>query len=53
MLEILNTIDTDIMYWINKSLSNTIFDNIMPFITEKDNWIIPLIILLTYLAIFS
>ncbi len=53
MLEILNTIDTNIMYWINKSLSNTIFDNIMPFITEKDNWVIPLIILFTYLAIFS
>tara|TARA_B100000003_G_C10916562_1_gene365478 strand:+ start:1014 stop:1595 length:582 start_codon:yes stop_codon:yes gene_type:complete len=53
MLEILNSIDTSLMFYLNKSLSNTFFDKIMPFITEKDNWIIPFILLFIYLAFFS
>lgn len=38
MLDILQNIDTAIFFFINDSLSNPIFDWLMPFVTNKKNW---------------
>lgn len=37
-------LDRNIFLFINKTISNPIFDIIFPFITEEENWIIPALI---------
>jgi undecaprenyl-diphosphatase len=38
MLDYIVQIDTQIFYFINITLQNTLFDWLMPFITEKTHW---------------
>jgi undecaprenyl-diphosphatase len=40
MPEFLQNIDVAIFYFINHTLSNSLFDKIMPFITEVDSWVL-------------
>lgn len=44
-MEFLQNIDTSAFYFINGTLSNTVFDTIMPFITESDKWLIVFLVL--------
>ena len=53
MYQILESIDVIILFWINQSLSNPIFDLFMPLITNKDNWIVPIIALILYLIFYN
>ena len=40
MFEFLQSIDTQLFYFINVTLANPLTDKFMPFITERDNWFI-------------
>jgi len=51
MLEFLNSIDVSLLYFINHTLSNALFDKIFPFITEVKNWYVAYIILFLILVI--
>jgi undecaprenyl-diphosphatase len=51
MLDFLNSIDTAIFWFINKTLANPVTDKVMPFITENTHWMIFYIIILLYLLI--
>ncbi len=51
MLDILYKIDVWLLYFINHSLSNTLFNKLFPFITEVKNWYIAYIILFLILII--
>ena len=53
MFDFFNSFDMNLMIWIHQNLSNTIFDKIMPFITNKNNWIIPIASLIIILCFFS
>ena len=50
MLEALNKIDTAILIWVHDH-HNNIFDLFMPFVTDADNWILPILVLIFYLGI--
>ena len=45
MLDFLNTIEINLLIWIQNHLSNSFFNFLMPFITNEKNWFIPIIIL--------
>ena len=49
----LNNLDTTLMVFLNKTISNPILDVIMPLITNQNNWTIPIIILIIYLGGYS
>ena len=53
MFDFFNTFDMNLMIWIHQNLSNTIFDKLMPFITDKKNWIVPIASLIIILCFFS
>ena len=53
MFDFFNTIDMNFMIWIHQNLSNTLFDKLMPFITDKNNWIAPIASLIIILFFFS
>ena len=53
MFDFFSSFDMNLMIWIHQNLSNTIFDKIMPFITNKNNWIVPIASLIIILCIFS
>ena len=53
MFHLLKELDIKIFFFINQTLSNPVFDSIMPLITNKNNWILIIIILLFYLAIYN
>jgi len=53
MLKNLEILDQQALLWIHKNLSNPIFNTFMPFITEEDNWIIPISILVIFLCVFA
>ena len=53
MFDFLNSFDMNLMIWIHQNLSNTIFDKLMPFITNKNNWIVPIASLIIILFFFS
>lgn len=46
MTEYLYELDKSIFYFINHSLSNPLFDKLMPFLTDLNHWIIAYVILL-------
>lgn len=46
MLDFLLNIDESVFFFFNKTIANSVFDGIFPFITESDHW------LLFYLATF-
>ncbi len=41
MLEFILDLDTQLFHLLNTTISNGFFDVVMPFITNKQNWIIP------------
>ena len=45
MFEIFDIIDKNVLLWVHKN-HFPIFDQLMPFITDSDNWIIPIILLI-------
>ena len=53
MLVKLIEIDKDLMIWINNSLSNQVFDLLMPIVTNENLWVLPILILIGYLGYFS
>ena len=53
MFPFLNTLDRNIFNWVNQSLSNRMFDIVMPFITNQNNWFLPIILLILYLLIMG
>ena len=53
MFDFFSSFDMNLMIWIHQNLSNTIFDKIMPFITNKNNWIVPIASLIIILCVFS
>lgn len=42
LLELLFTLDRQLFFFINGSLTNSVFDLLMPFITNKRNWYVPI-----------
>jgi undecaprenyl-diphosphatase len=42
MLDFLINIDTQIFYFVNLKLQNGVLDFLMPFLTQRSNWMIPL-----------
>ena len=53
MLDFLQSVDMNLIKWIHQHFSNTLFDIFMPFITNKNNWILPIIGLIVVLGFFS
>jgi len=51
MIHRLNEIDTSFFHFINGTLSNRLFDFLMPVITNQNYWIVPIFVLLIYLWI--
>ncbi|MGC9364700.1 MAG: phosphatase PAP2 family protein [Fidelibacterota bacterium] len=45
MITSLIAFDKALFYFINQSLANPVFDWLMPFITEKSHWIIPILMI--------
>lgn len=52
MFESINAIDTYILLWVHDN-HIPILDWLMPFITDQDNWIIPILFLILFLGFFS
>ena len=50
MLQVLQNLDKTILLWVHKYLSNDVLDWLMPLITEQDNWILPILVLIFYLG---
>ena len=46
MLDLLHTIDYGILFWIHANLSSVALDISMPFITDEQNWRIPITLLI-------
>ena len=51
MISWLDKIDTSLFHFLNGSISNPLFDLIMPIITDQDVWIIPILLLMQWVAI--
>ena len=49
MFETLDRIDKATLLWVH-DYHNDIFDLIMPFITDADNWVLPILVLIFYLG---
>ena len=50
MLQAFNNIDKKLLFWVHQHVSNPILDWLMPIITNQNNWIIPILILIFYLG---
>ena len=53
MLDFLQSVDMNLIIWIHQYSSNNLFDIFMPFITNKNNWTLPIIGLIFILGFFS
>ncbi len=53
MLNFFQSVDMNLIIWIHQYFSNTLFDIFMPFITNKNNWTLPIIGLIIVLGFFS
>jgi len=49
-LETIINIDTNLFFFFNQKIANPLFDFIMPFLTNLDNWILPIVIFWVYLV---
>ena len=49
MFETLDRIDRAVLLWVHDH-HNDIFDLIMPIITDADNWVLPILVLIFYLG---
>tara|TARA_B100000609_G_scaffold62974_1_gene49568 strand:+ start:324 stop:536 length:213 start_codon:yes stop_codon:yes gene_type:complete len=52
MLKILDNIDRGLIVWLHEN-HVPILNQIMPFITDADNWTIPILFLILYLGFFE
>ena len=52
MLEILDNIDRSLLLWLHEK-HVPILNQVMPFITDVDNWAIPILFLILYLGFFK
>jgi undecaprenyl-diphosphatase len=53
MLDLINTIDNNFLFWVHLNLSNVVLDISMPFITDEKNWIFPIALLIFTLGFKS
>ena len=53
MLDLINTIDNNFLFWVHLNLSNAILDISMPFITDEKNWRFPIALLIFTLGFKS
>jgi len=52
-LEYIKFIDTHLFFLLNKNISNSFFNFIMPIITNQNYWVLPIIIFISYLLFFN
>ena len=52
LIECFKTLDFKLLIILNQKISNSLFDLIMPIITNEDYWGIPILCLIIYLFIF-
>ena len=52
MLKILDSIDRSILVWIHEN-HIPILNQVMSFITDADNWVLPILLLILYLGFFQ
>lgn len=50
-MDFFQKIDESFFYFINVNLANSVFDTLMPFITERSNWFIFYVLIWLYLII--
>lgn len=50
MIEKIKYVDQSILLWVHNKLSNPILDKVIPFLTEEDNWILPILFLILFLS---
>ena len=53
LIEPFKAIDFKLLIILNQKISNSLFDSIMPIITNKDYWGIPILCLIIYLLFFG
>jgi undecaprenyl-diphosphatase len=53
MIDFVQKIDLMLFRFLNESIANPVFDLIMPFLTEEDNFIIPILLVWLSLIIFG
>ena len=53
MLDLINTIDNNFLFWVHLNLSNVVLDISMPFITDEKNWRFPIALLIFTLGFKS
>jgi hypothetical protein len=53
LLETIIQIDISLFYILNNKATNTVFDFLMPILTNLDYWKIPLAVMVALLAIFG
>ena len=53
IIEPFRTIDIKLLIILNQNISNSLFELIMPIITNEDNWAIPILCLIIYLLFFG
>ena len=52
MLKILDNIDRSLLVWLHEN-HISILNQVMPFITDADNWILPILFLILYLGLYK
>ena len=52
MLKILDNIDRSLLVWLHEN-HISILNQVMPFITDANNWILPILFLILYLGFFK
>lgn len=52
-MSLLYTVDRGVFLFLNRTLSNPVFDFVMPYITESDYWRIPILVIWLALMIFG
>ena len=52
MLKILDSIDRSILVWIHEN-HIPVLNQVMSFITDADNWVLPILLLILYLGFFQ
>ena len=52
MLKVLDNIDRSLLVWLHEN-HISILNQIMPFITDADNWVLPILLLILYLGFFG
>lgn len=53
MLNFIQNIDKILFLALNRDVANPLFDKVMPFITDLDNWLVPILLIWLYLMIFG